>query len=113
MSLANASKASCIENSIPVRSDSTSRRADAADHAASHWSYGRGATHCLHRLVRAVKALLRPAGRGIDPPDPDPVAAGIAIDVLLTMCRHRSGDLAVLRALARPDRSHPETLRAL
>lgn len=46
-------------------------------------------------------------------PEPDPAAAGAAIACLIELCRERAGDLAVLRALARPGLADPETLRAL
>jgi uncharacterized protein (TIGR03083 family) len=50
---------------------------------------------------------------GIAPPVLPAEAAGIAIDLLVATCRHRSGDLAVLRALTRAERADPDTLRAL
>lgn len=50
---------------------------------------------------------------GLPTPEPDPIAARAAIDVLVDLCRHRVGDVAVLRALTRPERADPDALRAL
>lgn len=46
-------------------------------------------------------------------PRPDPAAAAAAISCLIELCRDRVGDLAVLRALTRPERADPDSLRAL
>jgi uncharacterized protein (TIGR03083 family) len=42
---------------------------------------------------------------GIDPPPPPPAAARLAEHVLLDIARHRHGDTALLRALARRERT--------
>lgn len=67
-------------------------------------------TRCVELVVHTDDLA---ASVGIESPTPDPVAAGIAIDVLTTMCRNRAGDLAVLRGLTRPDRCDLDALRAL
>lgn len=50
---------------------------------------------------------------GTAPPDPPPEAAKVAEQVLLDLARLRHGDLEVLRALARRERSSTEILRVL
>lgn len=50
---------------------------------------------------------------GLPPPTPDPRAAAAAICELVALCRGRVGDLVVIRALSRPERSDPDDLRAL
>lgn len=50
---------------------------------------------------------------GIPTPDPDEVAARVAIDNLVTVARIRHGDTAVLRALARRERDVVEALRVI
>lgn len=50
---------------------------------------------------------------GTAPPDPPPEAARLAELVLLDLARLRHGDLEVLRALARRERSSAEILRVL
>jgi hypothetical protein len=42
---------------------------------------------------------------GVDPPPPPPAAARLAEHVLLDIARHRHGDTALLRALARRERT--------
>lgn len=49
---------------------------------------------------------------GIDPPEPDPAAATLAVHCLVTLARRRHGDLAVFRALTRRERDAVEALRA-
>lgn len=67
-------------------------------------------TRCVELLVH-TDDLARSVG--LPTPAPDPIAASAAIDLLVDLCRARAGDLAVLRALARPDAADPEVLRAL
>lgn len=50
---------------------------------------------------------------GVTPPVPDPEPASVVIGVLLELARDRSGDLAVIRALARAERADQDGLRAL
>jgi len=49
---------------------------------------------------------------GLPTPEPDPVAATLAIDCLVSLARRRHGDLAVLRALTRRERDTLDALRA-
>jgi len=49
---------------------------------------------------------------GLPTPEPDPVAARLAVDCLVTLGRRRHGDVAVLRALTRRERDGAEALRA-
>ncbi len=49
---------------------------------------------------------------GIPTPAPDPVAATLVTDCLVTLARRRHGDLAVLRALTRRERDALDALRA-
>ncbi|MEO6627958.1 MAG: maleylpyruvate isomerase N-terminal domain-containing protein [Aquihabitans sp.] len=67
-------------------------------------------TRCVELLVHADDLA---SSIGVTPPSPDPRAASAAIHALLAICRERVGDLAVLRALSRPDRADPDALRAL
>lgn len=48
------------------------------------------------------------ASIGVVPPDPPPAAATVAIEVLIATARAARGDLAVVRALARRERSTAE-----
>jgi hypothetical protein len=50
---------------------------------------------------------------GLPPPEPDPPAVSVTLDVLIGLCRARAGDAAVIRARARPWRGGSEVLRAL
>ncbi len=45
-------------------------------------------------------------------PEPDPVAATLAVHCLVSLARRRHGDVAVLRALTRRERDTVEALRA-
>ena len=49
---------------------------------------------------------------GIPTPEPDPVAATLAVHCLVSLARRRHGDLAVVRALTRRERDTVEALRA-
>jgi hypothetical protein len=50
---------------------------------------------------------------GMDPPDPDPESATLAIRCLVKVARQRRGDLGVLRALTRRERDRDDALRVL
>jgi hypothetical protein len=52
------------------------------------------------------------ASVGIATPEPDPVAATLAVDCLVALARRRHGDVAVVRALTRRERDTIEALRA-
>jgi hypothetical protein len=45
-------------------------------------------------------------------PEPDPVAATLAVHCLVSLARRRHGDIAVVRALTRRERDTVEALRA-
>jgi hypothetical protein len=49
---------------------------------------------------------------GLPTPEPDPVAATLAVHCLVSLGRRRHGDLAVIRALTRRERDAIEALRA-
>jgi len=67
-------------------------------------------TRCVEFLVHVDDLAI---SVGLPTPEPDPDAAEAAVSALVDLCRHRAGDLAVLRALSRPGRADPEALRAL
>lgn len=50
---------------------------------------------------------------GLAPPEPGSKPATVAIGVLVELARARSGDLGVIRGLARAERAGPDDLRAL
>lgn len=50
---------------------------------------------------------------GLTVPEPDPGSAAVGVELLVELCRARSGDADVVRALARPNRAGPDVLRAL
>lgn len=68
------------------------------------------ATRCVELVVHLDDLT---ASVGIPTPSFDPTAVAIAVDVVVQMCRARVGDLDVLRAFTRADRTDPDTLRAL
>ena len=59
-------------------------------------------TRCIELIVHTDDLAV---SVGLPAPTPDPVAARIAIEALVTMGQDRAGALAVLRSLTRPDRS--------
>jgi hypothetical protein len=50
---------------------------------------------------------------GVAPPEPGSRPASVAIGALVELARARSGDLGVIRGLARAERAGPDELRAL
>jgi hypothetical protein len=50
---------------------------------------------------------------GVAPPEPGSRPASVAIGALVELARARSGDLGVIRGLARAERARPDDLRAL
>lgn len=67
-------------------------------------------SRCLEIVVHGDDLVV---SAGIDPPPPPVAAARHATDLLLGIATARSGDIAVLRALARRERGDVEVLRAL
>jgi hypothetical protein len=49
----------------------------------------------------------------VDPSEPGPAPASVAIAALVELARARTGDLAVIRALARSERAGPDDVRAM
>src|SRR5262249_9239402 len=67
-------------------------------------------TRCVEFVVHLDDLT---ASVGIPTPTFDPTAVAIAVDVAVALCRSRAGDLDVLRAMTRPVRADPDTLRAV
>lgn len=67
-------------------------------------------TRCVEFLVHVDDLAI---SVGLPTTEPDSDAAEAAVSALVELCRHQAGDLAVLRALSRPERADPEALRAL
>lgn len=65
-------------------------------------------TRCVELVVHTDDLA---ASIGLPTHEPDRAAVAVALDVIFEMCRARAGDAEVLRALARPERGQPDTLR--
>jgi uncharacterized protein (TIGR03083 family) len=82
------------------------------------WTVAGGATPLtVYVATRVVELVVHAddlaSSAGLEPLTVPPEAASTAIGVFVEMARHRSGDLAVVRAFARRERAGADTLRVL